>query len=421
LKFFEQLPYEWQVGMRYLRAGRKIRRNGFLSFISAISIIGIALGVAVLIIVLSVINGFEKEVTNRMLSVVPDVEVFSVQGEIGDWQSVSKRALKNRAVLAAAPFVEFPGMFIKEDVMKPAVLRGIELRDESSVSKIVRDSRSSDFSLLASGSYNVVLGIELAKMLQVGVGDQIMLALASSDASSHDMMPQLHKLHVVGIFSAGHYQYDAGFAFMNIVDAEEILHIREPTGVRLKVEDVYRARQVADELKNSFGEEYLIQDWTQRNGNWFAAVQSQKKMIFIILTLIVAVAAFNVVAMLIMTVTDKRSDIAILRTLGASPRSIMGIFVVQGVLSGVAGIFSGVVVGMLVAQNLSTIIKFIEGIFGIHFLNRQIYFISELPSEIRAHDVFVVVMVASMLVLISTLYPSWRASRVAPAEALRYE
>ncbi|NRR32896.1 lipoprotein-releasing ABC transporter permease subunit [Oxalobacteraceae bacterium] len=421
MSFVHHLPFEWQIGVRYTRAGRRSGRNSFVSFMSLVSITGMALGVAALIVVLSIMNGFQQDVTGRMLSVLAHIEVYDESAISNNWQAVAQDARRNRAVLAAAPFDEFSGMLLQGDVMRPAVLRGILPAEESQVSEVIQTIISGSFEALHAGSNNVVLGSELASALHVKVGGQVALALAPSQPSLRNMAPQVRKLNVVGIFEAGHFEFDSGLAFMHLVDAQELLHASGPAGLRLRIADLHQAPQVAMQLKRSMNGEFLLRDWTQRNANWFAALQSQKHMMFIILTLIVAVAAFNVVAMLVMTVTDKRADVAILRTLGAAPGSIMKIFMVQGLLAGLCGIGAGVAAGVLVAWNMSAIVAAIEQLFGFHFLAKNIYFISSVPSRLDWDDVLGVAAVAGALSFLSTLYPSWWATRVNPAHALRYE
>jgi lipoprotein-releasing system permease protein len=415
------LPYEWLVGLRYTRAGKRGGRNRFISFIALISMAGIALGVAALIVVLSVMNGFEKEVTNRMLSVLAHVELFDMRGQMPDWRQQALAARQNPAVTGAAPFAEIQGMLVRGDVLKPAIIRGVQPALEPQVSDVVKQMRQGSFDALQPGSDNIVLGAELARLLDVKPGEKVTLALSDGQASSAGMMPRLHPFHVVGIFEAGHNLYDSTLAFVNLDDAEKLLKIDAPAGLRLRVADMQQAPRVAHELKASMPGELFVRDWTMANSTWFAAVQSQKRMMFVILTMIVAVAAFNLVSTLVMTVTDKQADIAILRTLGASPASIMQIFVIQGALVGVAGTAIGTGLGALLALNVDVIVPFIEHLLGIKFLSKEIYFISVLPSDLRWDDVLRISGVSVVLAFLATLYPSWRAARVKPAQALRYE
>jgi lipoprotein-releasing system permease protein len=418
MSIFDKLPYEWAVGIRYTRAGKRSARNSFISFISLISVSGIALGVTALIVVLSVMNGFQKEVTDRMLSVVAHVEVYDERGAMPNWQYAIAEAFKNPAVKGAAPFAETQGMLMSDGVMKPAVLRGVLPAEEGKVSDVPKSMIKGSFDALRPGEFNILLGIELAKSLSLKVGDKVTLAVAP-DATGN--APRMINFTLAGIFEVGHFEFDSGLAFVHMNDAMGIANLPAPAGVRLRLADLHQAPAVTRELALTMPGSLLLRDWTKHNPTWFAAVQSQKKMMFIILVLIIAVAAFNLVATLAMTVTDKQADIAILRTLGASPRSIMKIFMIQGALVGIIGTAAGVGMGVLVALNIDVIIPFIERLLGMQFISKEIYFISALPSDLRWPDVFVIAAVSVGLAFIATLYPSFAASRVKPAEALRYE
>ncbi|MCA1856186.1 lipoprotein-releasing ABC transporter permease subunit [Massilia oculi] len=425
-----KLPYEWQVGLRYTRAGKRSGRNSFISFISMASVAGIALGVAALIVVLSVMNGFQKEVTARMLSVLAHIEVFDARGQMPDWRASSALALRHPEVRAAAPFAEVEAMLLSDGVMKPVLLRGIDPASEAKVSDVARHMRAGRLDALRPDGYNIVIGRALARALDVGVGDRVTLLLASNpsdlqataqSAARAAAPPRTRPLTVAGIFEAGHYEFDSTLAFANIADAEALAGVAAPAGIRLRLADMARAPQVAAELQASLPGELYVRDWSKVNAVWFAAVQSQKRMMFIILTMIVAVAAFNLVSTLVMTVRDKQADIAILRTLGASPRSVMGIFMVQGSLVGLLGAALGVLLGVVVALNVDIIVPFIERSLGVQFLSQEVYLISEIPSDLRWADVGWIGGVAVLLAFLATLYPSWSAARVKPAEALRYE
>jgi lipoprotein-releasing system permease protein len=419
------LPYEWIIGLRYTRAGRRSSRNSFISFISLISVTGIALGVAALIVVLSVMNGFEKEVTARMLSVLAHVEVFDARGSMPDWQAQAREALRNPEVRGAAPFVETEGMLVRDDTMKPTVIRGVLPDMEPQVSDVARQMREGSLAALRGGSSNIVLGSALARALGVRVGERITLMTAAQSAPGQGgvagMLPRPHAFTVAGIFEAGHYQFDSTLAFVHLDDAESLAGLTAPSGLRLRLADMYAAPRVALELKRSMPGDLIMRDWSRVNATWFAAVQSQKRMMFVILAMIVAVAAFNLVSTLVMTVRDKRAEIAILRTLGASPGAVMRIFIVQGTLVGLLGTLIGVALGVTVALNIDVIVPFIERVSGAHFLDKDIYFISEMPSDVHWDDVARVGGVAVLLAFVATLYPSWSAARSDPAEALRYE
>jgi lipoprotein-releasing system permease protein len=415
------LPYEWRVGWRYTRATRSAHRNGFISFISGVSVLGIALGVAALIIVLSVMNGFQKEVRDRMLSVVAHVELFDARGgALSDWRALATQARLNPQVIGAAPFVPAQALVARGEDMRGAMVRGIVPEEEAAVTPLAA-ALLPTFSLLKSGAWGVVVGEELARNLAVRVGDQITIVAPSGQVTPAGVVPRLKQMTVVGLFNAGHYEYDSGLVLMHADDAAKLFHTGGITGVQLKLRDAQAARAVGNELAESLGADIIVRDWTHTNRNWFDAVQVEKRMMFIILTLIVAVAAFNLVSSLVMTVTDKRADIAILRTLGASPRSIMGIFMVQGALSGVMGTLGGLGLGLLVAFNIDVIVPFIERLLGVHFLPGSIYLISKMPSDPQWADIAPIALISLVLSLAATLYPSWRASRVQPAEALRYE
>jgi lipoprotein-releasing system permease protein len=415
------VPYEWQIGWRYTRAGRAGRRNGFISFISFISVLGIALGVAALIIVLSVMNGFQTEVRDRMLSVIPHVEVVDAAGAaLPDWQATAEAARRDRRVVGAAPFVAVQALVGRGEELRGAIVRGIDPAVEGQVTELAR-SRADLVSRLVPGEWNVVLGIELARLIGARVGDKVTLVAPGGQVTPAGVVPRLKQFTLVGTFEAGHYEYDSGLALVHIEDAARLFQLGGPVGVQLKLADVHTAREAAHDIARSLGDAVIVRDWTRTNRNWYDAVQIEKRMMGIILTLIVAVAAFNLVSTLVMTVTDKRADIAILRTLGASPRSIMGIFIVQGATAGIFGTLAGCGLGLLVAYNIDVIVPAIERLLGMAFLPASIYVISRMPSQPLAADIVPIVVISLVLAFLATLYPSWRASRVNPAEALRYE
>jgi lipoprotein-releasing system permease protein len=421
MSIIHKMPYEWLVGLRYTRGGKAAGRDRFISFISLISVAGIGLGVAALIIVLSVMNGFQKQVTDRMLSVLAHVEVFDARGDMPQWREAAKEALRNPSVRAAAPFVESQGLLQKNGVMRPVTIRGVLPAAERKVSEVANTMRQGSFDSLSNGSFNIVLGYALASALNVQVGDKVTMLLAQAQTTPAGMLPRMRSFTVSGIFESGHMEFDAGMAFIGIDDAQKMERLSAPAGLRLRVADMYAAPQVAAELEKSMSGELVMRDWSKLNAVWFGAVQTEKKMMFIILTLIVTVAAFNLVSTLVMTVTDKQPDIAILRTLGASPRSIMKIFMVQGAVAGLLGTVLGVAGGVLVALNIDVIVPFIEHLLGVQFLSKDIYQFSAVPSDLRWPDVFKIGGVAVVLAFAATIYPSWSASRVKPAEALRYE
>ncbi len=422
MSIIHKLPFEWLVGLRYTRAGKGSDNSGFISFISLISVAGIALGVAALIIVLSVMNGFQKQVTDRMLSVLAHIEVFDAAGSMPQWREAAREAKRNPAVLGAAPFVQSEALLQQRDgTMRPAIIRGILPEAEKDVSQVANTMRQGRIDSLTPGSFNIVLGYALAGALNLQIGDKVTMLLAQAQATPAGLLPRMRTFTVSGVFEAGHAEFDAGMAFISLGDAEKMERLPAPAGLRLRVADMHQAPQVAQQLKQSMSGELVMRDWSKLNAVWFGAVQTEKKMMFIILTLIVTVAAFNLVSTLVMTVTDKQADIAILRTLGASPRSVMKIFMVQGAVAGLLGTAAGVSGGVLVALNIDVIVPFIEQLLGVQFLSKDIYQFTSVPSDLRWPDVARIGVVAVILSFLATLYPSWSASRVKPAEALRYE
>jgi lipoprotein-releasing system permease protein len=421
LSIIKNMPFEWLVGIRYTRAGRRSGRNSFISFISLISMAGIGLGVAALIVVLSVMNGFQKEVRDRMLSVLSHIEVFDASGSMPDWQTTAKEALQLPQVKGAAPYVAAQAMMVRDDTVRGVVIRGVLPQEEPKVSDVASQVREGSFGNLRPGEFNIVLGKELARSLRVVVGDKVTMIAPQGQVTPAGVLPRLKQFTVGGVFEAGHHEYDSGLAFIHIDDAMRMFKLQAPSGLRLRVDDMQRAPLVARDLSRILTGNLLILDWSKQNRTWFAAVQTEKRMMFIILTLIIAVAAFNLVSTLVMTVTDKQADIAILRTLGASPGSVMKIFIIQGALVGLLGTAIGVGLGVLVALNIDVIVPFIERMLGVQFLSKDIYLITSLPSDLRWSDVWTIGGVAVVLAFLATLYPSWRAANVRPAEALRYE
>jgi lipoprotein-releasing system permease protein len=424
-----KIPYEFWIGARYAGMARirqrRGRRDRFISFIAASSMAGIALGVAALIIVLSVMNGFQKDVRDRMLSVLPHIELY-VPGANPDriltqWQTLAKAAERNKEVRAAAPFVAAQGMIVRGEALRGVQVRGIDPLTEGKVSDIPRQMVAGKLDDLKPGSFGIVLGKELAADMGLGVGDTVLLLAPQASISPAGFAPRMRQFTVVGVFSSGHYEYDSSLAFIDDEDAAKVFRDSGTAGVRLRIEDMQRAPQVAIQLSQELPPYVTASDWTRNNRTWFAAVQTEKRMMFLILALIVAVAAFNLLSSLVMAVKDKQSDIAILRTLGANPGEVARIFLVQGALIGIVGTLLGVLGGMLIAYNIETIVPFIERLFGVHFLPRQIYFISELPSAPEMSDIVTIAITSLVLSLLATLYPSWRASRLQPAQVLRHD
>ena len=417
-----EMPYEWVLGWRYTRAGRTTRRNGFISFISGVSMLGIGLGVAALVIVLSVMNGFQKEVRDRMLSVVSHIEVLAVDGKaLSDVNQTLHQVRQHSQVVGAAPFISAQALLARGEDMKGVMVRGIDPALEPGVIDLAPEVRTESLSHLVAGQFGVVLGVDLARHLGLRVGDPVTLIAPSGQVTPAGVLPRLKQMTVVGTFNSGHYEYDSALVMVHVQDAARIFRLEGPTGIRLKIRDLHQARAVAADLAQMLTGPLALRDWTQQNKTWFAAVQVEKRMMFIILTLIVAVAAFNLVSTLIMSVTDKRADIAILRTLGASPGSIMAVFVVQGAMVGVMGTLGGLLLGLLIANHIDVIVPALEGLFQASFLPKDIYLISHMPSDPQSADILPVVLISLALSFVATLYPSWRASQVNPAEALRYE
>ena len=413
------MQYELFIGLRYTRAKR---RNHFISFISLISMCGIALGVAALIVVLSVMNGFQKELRTRILGVASHVQVSGAEGELAAWQQVAEQASKHKQVQAAAPYVAAQGMLSFDQTVRGTLVRGVLPDAEERVADFNRHMRNGSMQLLQPGEFGVILGAELARALRVFIGDKVTLIAPQGLVTPAAILPRLKQFKVVGIFEAGMYEYDSGLALIHLADAQALYRMEDRvSGVRLKLDDLFAAPRVARELLSVIEGDVYIADWTRSHANFFRAVQIEKNVMFIILLLIVAVAAFNIVSTLVMAVTDKESDIAILRTLGASPGSIMQVFIVQGALIGVIGLALGLVGGVALALNIDVVVPAIERLFNTQFLAKEVYYISELPSDLQWRDVGIIAAVSFALTLLATLYPSWRASRVNPAEALRYE
>ena len=414
--------FELFVGLRYTRAKRK---NHFISFISLTSMIGIALGVAALIVVLSVMNGFQKELRTRILGVASHLEITSSNNQLDDWQSVAAVATKHPHVLAGAPYITAQGMLSYGQGVQGAIIRGVLPNAEDKVADLGHHMKVGSLNNLRSGEFGIILGADLAQALGAQIGDKVVVMAPQGQFTPTGVVPRLKQFTLVGLFQIGMYEYDAGLALIHIDDAAKLYRMENKvSGFRLKLDDLFDAPSIAISLSkqlNRYGSIFYVSDWTQQHANFFRAVQMEKRVMFIILTLIVAVAAFNIVSTLVMAVTDKRADIAIMRTLGASPMSIMLIFIVQGALIGVIGTVFGAVFGILIALNISTIIPFIEQLFHVQFLAKDVYYISDLPSDLIWSDVITIVLMSFVLSLLATLYPSWKASKINPAEALRYE
>ncbi len=411
--------FEFDLGVRYVRAKR---RNSFISFISLVSMLGIALGVAALIIVISVMNGFQTELRSRMLAATSHVSLKGFDGPLTAWRELAATLASQKEVAALAPYVEGEGMWVNGDVQKPSLVRGIDAAAESQVAEVHKHMKVGELANLKAGEWGVVLGIDLARNLGVRVGEKVSLIVSQGTITPAGSIPRVKSFRVVGLFEIGWIEADSRVALIQIEDAQRLYQLGDTvTGVRAKLNDLLEAPAFAARMAPILPTGYAISDWTQANANFFKAVQLEKRVMYIILTLIVAVAAFNLVSTLVMVVTDKQSDIAILRTLGARPSSIMQIFVVQGAIIGVIGTLIGLVLGLLVAFNLDAVVGTIERLFNVTFIDKTVYLITQLPSKVLAADVWTIVLMSLVMSFIATLYPSWRASRVNPAEALRYE
>ncbi len=421
-------PLSVYIGLRYVRAKR---RNHFISFISLISIVGIALGVWALITVLSVMNGFEKELRERILGMASHATIEGIYEPLKDWKIVAKAAHEHKRVKGAAPYVQGEAMLSNGRKSKGILVRGISPDEESTVSEVGAKMVSGDLYALTSKSYNIVIGKELAlslfgtsdvnEMLERGQ-NSVTVIIPQAVVTAAGVIPRFRRFNVVGVFEVGMHEYDSALAIMHIKDAARLYRLgNKVSGIRLKLDDVFAAPMIARELIEKLPGGYMVQDWGQKHSNLFKAINLEKRMMFIILSLIVAVAAFNIVSTLVMAVTDKESDIAILRTLGANPGTIMGIFIIQGAFLGIIGTSMGVLTGIPTALNVETVVSTLETILGMKFLSPDVYYISELSADLHWNDVIIIGISSLLVTLLATLYPAWRASRTQPAEALRYE
>jgi lipoprotein-releasing system permease protein len=411
--------FEFWIGNRYVRSRSS---NRFVSLISAISMLGIAIAVSVLILVLSVVNGFERELTDRLLAMTAHASIEDVNGSMRDWEALSAVAVANPRVRAAAPFINGQALLVFGERLSGVELRGIEPSAEDRVSGVGSTVQEGELGSLEAGSFNVVLGVELAEALQVGIGDKVTVTLAEGIVTPAGVVPRTKRFVVSGIYRVGMYEFDRRLAFINISDAQKLYRMKDAvSGVRLAVTEIFEAPAIVREVALDHGVIVLVNDWTRRHVNFFRSIQITKSILFVILLLVIAVAAFNIVSTLVMVVKDKQADIAILRTIGARPSSILRIFITQGSVIGIVGTAAGVLFGILLATNLETIVGSLESLFGIKFLAADVYFISDLPAELRVADVVRIAIIALALALVSTVYPAWVASKTAPAEALRYD
>ena len=411
--------FEIWMGGRYVRSRS---RNSFVSLISAISMLGIAIAVLVLIVVMSVVNGFERELQERLLAMTSHATVEHPDGRLSSFESLRATALRNDRVVGAAPYVQGKGLLVAGMQLSGVEIRGIEPELENTVSGVGGVMEAGSLDELVAGDFNIVLGVELADALQADVGDKVTLTLADGMVTPAGVIPRTKRFTVAGIYRVGMYEFDRRLAFVNLGDAQRLFRMKgEVSGVRLSVSNIYAAPSIVREVAREHGEHVYVSDWTRRHVNFFRSIQITKSILFVILLMVVAVAAFNIVSTLVMVVKDKQADIAILRTVGAKPSSILKIFVTQGSIVGLGGTITGVALGVLMATNLEVIVGFFESAFGIKFLAADVYFISDLPSDLHYGDVAKIGLIAFVLALVSTLYPAWVASRTAPAEALRYD
>lgn len=411
--------FECWIGGRYVRSKS---RNGFVSLISTISISGIAIAVAVLIVVLSVVNGFERELRERLLAMSAHATIEDPLGTLSDWQGHARKAVANPGVLAAAPYVDGQALLVAGRQLSGAELRGINPDLESAVSGIASVLTEGSFQALQPGTFTIILGNELASALRANLGDRVTVTLAEGVVTPAGVVPRTRRFTVAGIYRVGMYEFDRRLAFVNLQDAQRLFRLGEGvSGIRLAVTDIYAAPSTVRQVAIDGGGGVLVSDWTRRHVNFFRSIQITKSILFVILLMVIAVAAFNIVSTLVMVVKDKQSDIAILRTVGASPSTVLKVFIVQGSIIGVFGTLAGLLLGVVLTANLETIVAFMESTFGIKFLAADVYFISDLPADLLWPDVARICAIALILALLSTIYPAWRGAKTLPAEALRYE
>ena len=411
--------YEFFIGLRYTRARQRTR---FISFISIISVVGMALGMMVLITVLSVMNGFQREIRTRILGVASHVQVSGANNTLASWEAVAQQASRHPQVVASAPYINAQGLLTYGSAARGAFIRGILPQREEQVADFDQHMKSGRLAALRPGEFGIILGAQLARGLGVAAGEKVVLVAPQGQVTPAGILPRLKQFTVVGLFNVDHYEYDSGLALIHIEDAQKLFRFDGTvSGVRLKLRDLFQSTTVARDLTRMISTEVYISDWTLQHANLLRAIQIEKRMMFLILFLIIAVAAFNIVSSLVMAVKDKQSDIAILRTLGASPASITRIFMIQGTMIGVLGTVLGVASGVVLALNVDTAVLFIETVFGFKFFSKDVYLISELPAELQLPDVVITAVASFALSLLATIYPSYRAAKVNPAEALRYE
>ena len=413
------IPYEWLIGTRYLRSAH---RRGFVSFVALMSVCGLTLGVATLIVVLSVMNGFERELRSRILAVTSHAELTGTSGPLADWPALAARARGQSGVEAAAPYIESQAMLANGTAMAGATVRGVLPAQERVATGLAQRVTAGSLADLTPGGYGIVLGTALAHELGAHLGGTVVVIAPQGTATPTGVVPRMRRFRVVGIFSSGMYEFDRGLALMHMADAARLFNMGAGvTGLRLALSDPLRAPEVAVRVARALGGDFYVSDWTQNHANFFRSIEITKSMMFVILLMLVAVAAFNIVATLVMIVKEKQTDIAILRTLGAAPRNVLATFAVQGVLIGLAGTLLGAGLGTLLADNLERLVGALERLTGVRFIDASVYYLSDLPAYVEWADVLRVCGVAFLLCALATIYPAWRAARTAPAEALRHE
>ena len=409
--------FETMIGLRYVRAQR---RNHFISFISMSSMIGVALGVMALITVISVMNGFEKELKDRILGMASHAVIEELNG-LKDWQLVINNIKDHPEIVGAAPYFHAEGMLTKDKIVNGVIIRGILPHEETNVAIVVEKMIEGDLNDLKSTEFNIILGAELVRKLNLEIGDKVTLVAPQANFTPAGILPRLKRFTLIGIFEVGMHEFDGGLALIHMDDALRLFRKSNPTGIRLKTNNILKAPTISREIASQLSSKYWVIDWTQRHSNFFRALKTEKTVMFVILTLIVAVAAFNIISTLVMAVSDKQSDIAVLRTLGASPKSILKIFIIQGTIIGAIGILLGVIGGVWLASNIETLVPALENMLGYKFLSPDVYYISDLPSDMHWSDVILISVVSFALCLLATIYPAFRAANTLPAEALRYE
>ncbi len=409
--------FETMIGLRYVRAQR---RNHFISFISMSSMIGVALGVMALITVISVMNGFEKELKDRILGMASHAVIEELNG-LKDWQLVINNIKDHPEIVGAAPYFHAEGMLTKDKIVNGVIIRGILPHEETNVAIVAEKMIEGDLNDLKSTEFNIILGAELVRKLNLEIGDKVTLVAPQANFTPAGILPRLKRFTLIGIFEVGMHEFDGGLALIHMDDALRLFRKSNPTGIRLKTNNILKAPTISREIASQLSSKYWVIDWTQRHSNFFRALKTEKTVMFVILTLIVAVAAFNIISTLVMAVSDKQSDIAVLRTLGASPKSILKIFIIQGTIIGAIGILLGVIGGVWLASNIETLVPALENMLGYKFLSPDVYYISDLPSDMHWSDVILISVVSFVLCLLATIYPAFRAANTLPAEALRYE